>query len=104
MLRQRSVIGSIMTCVGCGQIVFVGDFATVECPECKGNDMDPTACFKRMMDAYKARDWEEVQAASEDLSGWMERGGFAPEQMAGAGDNAKLLTVMVCSRMADVTA
>lgn len=42
------------------------------------NNMDPNACFRRLMDAMADNDREEYQAAFADLATWLEKGGFAP--------------------------
>lgn len=40
--------------------------------------MDPNATLDRIIDAFLFNDTEELYWASEDLYGWMHRGGFAP--------------------------
>lgn len=41
--------------------------------------MDPNACADRILAAWAAEDWEEVEAACFDLHGWLGRGGFPPD-------------------------
>lgn len=65
--------------------------------------MDPTACFKRMMDAYREKDLTEAMWASEDLAEWIMRGGFCPDQMKGCDDDWKVCTMMLITRMQQIT-
>jgi hypothetical protein len=41
--------------------------------------MDPNACADRILDAFEAEDWEEVEAAATDLLIWLGKGGFEPD-------------------------
>ena len=40
--------------------------------------MDPTACLRRILEAYDDQDFGEMADACEDLQGWLWKGGFAP--------------------------
>jgi hypothetical protein len=39
--------------------------------------MDPHACWKRLLDAVRERDWEEAAFAAEDLERWYRMAGDA---------------------------
>ncbi|MCA9063502.1 MAG: hypothetical protein KDA96_10600 [Planctomycetaceae bacterium] len=41
--------------------------------------MDPQATWNCLLEAWKTRNWEELQEAATDLKRWMTRGGFPPE-------------------------
>lgn len=40
--------------------------------------MDPNACLKRVVDAFRDDDVAECDEAMIDLANWLEKGGFAP--------------------------
>jgi hypothetical protein len=40
--------------------------------------MDPTACWKRILDAIEGNDKDEQIDACEDLAEWLSNKGFAP--------------------------
>jgi hypothetical protein len=41
--------------------------------------MDPTACWQRWLDAISDDDLQEAYEASQDLTNWLNSGGFAPK-------------------------
>jgi len=52
--------------------------------------MDPSACWRRILDATSNGDVEEAKAAMADLLDWLNTGGYAPIQWGrlGRGDEA----------------
>lgn len=40
--------------------------------------MDPNACYQRWLKARRERDADECREAWEDLTRWLENGGFEP--------------------------
>lgn len=40
--------------------------------------MDPNACLERLCDAWNQSDGDELGAAIDDLTGWLDKGGSAP--------------------------
>ena len=41
--------------------------------------MDPNACLERLRIAYCENDFDEIEAAANDLLSWINKGGFLPQ-------------------------
>ena len=41
--------------------------------------MDPQTTWRRLIDAYAICDFETAKAAAEDLTNWLDRGGYPPQ-------------------------
>lgn len=64
--------------------------------------MDPQAAWERLLEEYRACQWEEVEAVAQGLMEWLERGGFPPCVTAGAalGPDWDRVIVMAVARFA----
>lgn len=40
--------------------------------------MDPQVTWGRLLAAYAAGDWDQIEALATDLIAWLDRGGFPP--------------------------
>lgn len=48
------------------------------------NDMNPQVAWNEMLDAYRARNPDEVRECAERLQQWLNKGGFPPDTGGGS--------------------
>ena len=67
--------------------------------------MDPQATWNELLDAWRKRDWQRMQEASESLLDWLKRGGFPPEVFPTSGLGSewnRMVSQAACTSMVDL--
>ena len=67
--------------------------------------MDPQATWDELLDAWRKRDWQRMQEASESLLDWLKRGGFPPEVFPTSGLGSewnRMVLQSACTYMVDL--